>query len=125
MIGKLCAAALLSAFMGAMLSEYGWKGKRAFSAVCALLLMCAVLPELSRIFGSVSRITEATGLSEVATSALKVVGVGYIFGLTSEVCTELGETGLSRCCSLVCRVEIFLIVLPYFEELIIAATELI
>ena len=125
MIGKLCAAALLSAFIGALLAEYGWRGKRAFGALCALLLCCAVLPGITEIFTAVNGIALSTGTSEVAESALKVVGAGYVFGFASEICTELGEAGIAKCCGVICRVEIFLIVLPYFVELIGAATELI
>lgn len=125
MIGKFFAVALLSAFIGALLSEYGWKGKRAFGALCAILLCCAVLPGMTEIFTAVKGITLSTGISEVAEAALKVVGTGYVFGFAAEICTELGESGIAKCCGVVCRVEIFLIVLPYFIELIGAATELI
>ena len=125
MIGRLFAAALLSAFIGALLSEYGWRGKRAFGALCALMLCCAVLPSITEIFTAVKGLTVSTGISEVAEAALKVVGTGYVFGFASEICTELGETGIAKCCGLICRAEIFLIVLPYFAELIGAATELI
>ena len=125
MIGRLCAAALLCAVMGALLSEYGWKGKRAFSALCVLLVLSAALPELAEIFDRTDSLITVTGISEVSVTALKIIGAGYAFGLVGDLCSELGETGIARCCAAVGRVEIFLLVLPYFEELILSAVRLI
>ena len=125
MIGRLVAASLLAALMGALLSEYGWRGKRAFSALCALLIICAVIPELSDMLGAVRELVGITGVGEVGAAAVKVVGTGYVFGLTADICTELGEGGVARACGVVCRIEIFLIVLPYFVEIISAATRLL
>ncbi len=125
MIGRLIAASLLAALMGALLSEYGWRGKRAFSALCVLLIICATLPELSEMLGAVKELVSTTGAGEVGAAAVKVIGTGYVFGLTSDICTELGENGVARACGIACRIEIFLIVLPYFIEIIGAATRLL
>ena len=125
MTGRLIASALLAALMGALLSEYGWRGKKAFSALCALLLICAVIPEAAKMMGAVGKIVDATEVGEVGAAAVKVIGTGYVFGITSDICTELGEGGVARACGVVCRIEIFLIVLPYFLEILDAAVGLL
>lgn len=125
MIFKICAAGLLCAALGMLLSEMGWRGKRVFTAVCAAVLLSALSEGVSSLFGKVMSVSEAAGISEVAKSAVKIIGVGYIFGVSSDICTELGENTLAGTLTMAGRVEILLIVLPYFIKILSFGLELI
>ena len=56
---------------------------------------------------------------------LKMVGVGYAFGVCSDVCRELGETSLSGVVALLGRVEILVLSVPFVKRIIECSVELI
>ena len=113
---RVCAIALLTVILGAVLSELGFKSKKLVS-ILAILIMLAMLGEgIAALVGKLISFSEMTRIGEAATCALKVVGIGYLFGITSDICRELGEGGVANAVGLVGRVETFLVVLPYFEK---------
>ena len=122
---KICLTALLAATVGLLLSELGFKGKRAYSAVAAVVLISFAGEGLAELLRGACGFSDYLGVSEVASAALKVLGCGYIFGMCSDLCTDLGESGLGRVLALAGRVEILLIVFPYFEDTISLGLELL
>ncbi len=125
MIIKLCMMAVLMAVVGTVLSGLGCKYKGVFSVLCAVILLSGLGEGLSRLFSGVLGLSEAAGISDVAACALKIVGVGYVFGISSEVATELGEGGVARTLLLLSKCEMLLIVLPYLNEILSFGMELI
>jgi hypothetical protein len=117
MMLKLLAASLLCAALGAVLSELGFKGKRIFAALALTLILCGVLGGASDIISSVLGIAEGAGIGAAARVALKVVGLGYVFGLVGDVCEELGERGIASAVTVAGRIEILVLVFPYFLEI--------
>jgi hypothetical protein len=51
-------------------------------------------------------------------AGLKIVGVGYLSGIASDLCTDLGEGGLARGATVLGRLEIAVICLPFLEKII-------
>ena len=125
MIPKICALALLSALLSVVLSDLGFKSKRQFSVLCLLLIFSALAENVFSVISRVTEIANVAGISEAAKCAVKAVGAGYIFGFTSEVCAELGENRIASTVILVGRIEIFLLVLPYFEKTVSLGLELL
>ena len=118
MIPRAAALGILLAVVGFLLSEMGFKGKRAFALFSLVVLCFSVVGELGEIFSAVSSVSEEVGISGVLRGALKVVGLGYVFGISSDVSEELGEKGIAKGLTLVGRVEIFGISLPYIKDII-------
>lgn len=125
MIPKICAVGLLVALVGALLSECGWRGKKMFGVLCATVLLAGLGESVSLLFGGVTVLSESAGISEVASAALKVVGAGYVFGFSADVARELGESSVASALTLAGRVEILLLVFPYFQKIISLGVELI
>ena len=48
---------------------------------------------------------------------IKIMGVGYVFGIGADICRELGEGGVANALLGVGRVEILLICMPAFSEI--------
>jgi hypothetical protein len=71
------------------------------------------------------RIVEDTGIADAADKAIRAVGLGYVFGFTSDICNSLGESTLASLVTAVGRVEIFLLALPYFVKTIELGMELL
>ena len=118
MIPKICAIGLLSAILSAFLGEMGFKSKKLLSLLAILLLLGTMNDGIAVIMGKILPFSDTVGISEACKSALKTVGLGYLFGFTADVCAELGETGVSKAVSIAGRVEIILVALPYFEKTI-------
>ena len=117
MMWRIALGGLLSAVVGVVLTEMGFKGKRAFAAVCFTLLLSMAFGEATDMLGTVLGFAEGAGIGKVARVALKVVGVGYIFGFASDICEELGERGAASAMSAAARIEIILLIFPYFMEI--------
>lgn len=115
---KICAIGLLCALVGMLLSEYGWRGKKLFAVISVLLIISFITDSVVGVVGEVREFAEYAGISEAAECALKVVGVGYIFGVCADICSELGESSISSALVSVGRIESFLLVLPYIKKII-------
>ena len=61
---------------------------------------------------------EGAKISEIATSAAKIIGVGYLFGRGADVIAELGEGMISKGLLVAGKIEILLIALPYFKDIL-------
>lgn len=122
---KLIGTALLLTVTAFLLRQLGWKGAPVFAVICTVLLLVETADSLARIFNSVTLVGEAGDVSEPLRAALKTLGAGYLFGISADVCRELGESGIAKAVEVVGRVEIIAIVVPYFERIIKVGIELI
>lgn len=113
---RVIGCALISALLGVLLKELGFAGSRmilllgtvgaiGFAAVCVGEVM-------EGIVGLSSENAEYVGV------ILKMVGISYVAGVCSDICTDLGQTSLSGAISSVGRVEIMILSLPYVKRII-------
>ena len=116
MIHKAGAVAITVVLVGGMLSELGFRSRRLLSTIGLLLILCLGLDAVGEMTGRVMEIADLAGISQAAKCILKTVGVGYIGSLVSGICEGLGESTLSSAVMLICRLEAFIIILPYFEK---------
>jgi hypothetical protein len=65
------------------------------------------------------------GLAEPVSAALKVLGLGYLYGICADVCRDMSESGIAKAVEAVGRVEIVAVVMPFFEEIIKVGVELL
>ena len=101
---KLIAYVMITLFLGVILRELGFKGAKLvfLLGMISVIGACAIcIGKLTSSFGTFGRES-----GEYATAMLKIVGVGYAFGICSDICTELGEGGLAGAVTLFGRVEI-------------------
>ena len=122
---RICFIGLLVAVLAALLSELGFKQKRLLVTLSLVIMLSLLADGIAGIFTSALSIADSEGIGEVARCAVKAVGLGYVFGFTGEVCEELGERGIANAIAIGARVEIFLLVLPYFEKTVRLGVELL
>ena len=120
--GRVIAYALITAVLGVVLRELGFRGTRLVMLIGTVSLIGA---SVTYIGDALSLLPSVQDGGEYAVAMLKIVGVGYAFGICSDVCRELGESGVANAVGLVGRVETFLAVLPYFEKMIELGAELL
>ncbi len=107
-----------------LLRSFGWRGAPVFAAVCGALLISEAVSGLALIFDGSIFSVYGDGLSEPISAALKILGLGYLFGICADICRELGEPGIAKSVEVAGRVEIMLVVLPFFEEILRVGSEL-
>lgn len=116
--------ALFVAFMAFMLRSMGYEGARLISVVGTVSILCAVVLGAGKLMGSLPKELLSGRVAEVAEVSLKIMGVGYIFGIVADICRELGEAGLANAVQGLGRVEILLLSVPYITEVVSAAAKM-
>ena len=90
-----------------------------------MILLTEASGLLRAVLHSVRDIGAVAGLAEPVRAALKVLGLGYLYGICADVCRDLSEAGIAKAVEAVGRVEIVAVIMPYFEEIIKVGVELI
>lgn len=113
---RVVGCVLICALLGVLLKELGFAGSR-------LILLLGTVGAVGFAAICVGRmIEEIPGLSEgnreYTEAILKMVGIGYVAGVCSDICTDLGQTSLAGAISSVGKVEIMLLSMPYVRRII-------
>lgn len=119
---KVCGVAIIVAIMGYVLSELGFKGKRAFSVLCTVILLLVFSSLVSDLMEKITGFSLDKNSQRLISSALKITGIGHAFGISSDICSELSEGGVASVLALIGKLEIALIIIPYIGELMEYAT---
>lgn len=125
MTARVVALALLAALVGLLLRECGFRGSAIFSAVTAVIALGIAVGAAAEILTFATELSVAAGAAEAGAVALKLLGVGYLFGFARDTCEALGERALSSVVALCGRIESALIVIPYFKRILSVAISLL
>lgn len=125
MILKIFGAVLLLCISAFLLRCFGWRGAPVFALVCVIIILNESSEALSGIFNTVNSVSALADMGEPLGAALKILGLGYLFGISADICRELSESGIAKAVEVVGRVEIIAVVMPFFEEIIRVGVELI
>ena len=124
MILKICGVAILGTFTVFILKSFGWKG----SALVSVAVIVTLTSFFDFFFGEIKKIFDTVayidGLEEATRLILKVIGIGYISGISSDICRELGEGGIASLVTTLSRLEIFVVISPLFYEILTLGLEL-
>ena len=120
---KILACAFITVFLGVVLKELGFKGVKLISLLTTVSLIGASVIYLGELISVLPGLSGSS--KEYAKAILKIVGVGYAFGICSDVCRELGETSLANAVILFGRIEIIMISLPFVKMILEKGVELI
>ena len=121
----IIALSLIGAFLALVLKEIGFKGARLISAVVCVTVFFFATSGIGKIMKAVFTAADVGGVEEAAGCMMKIVGIGYVFGICSDLCREVGENGVASALQMAGRVEILLISVPFITEIIGYARELI
>ena len=124
MIVKVCAIALLGGTSAFILKCFGAKGAPLIAVATILTLFSlfdSYFTEIISIFDTVSGIE---GVAEGSKTIVKVLGIGYLSSVSSDICREIGEGGIASVIVTVARLEALLVALPIFEDVLSFGLEL-
>ena len=125
MIPKICLFAIISVLLAVLLGSLGFKSKGLFITLAALLMLGTLQNDLSNIFGEIVSFSESAGITDATKTALRVVGLGYVFGFTSEICLSLGEPLIASVVTAAGRVQLLVVVYPYIRDVVKLGVELL
>ena len=102
----------------------GYEGSRLISVVGTVSLLCAVVLGVGRLMDSLPSELLSGKVAAVAEVSLRIMGVGYVFGIVADICRELGEVGLANAAQGLGRVEILMLSVPYITEAVGSAVKM-
>ncbi|MBQ9070869.1 MAG: stage III sporulation AC/AD family protein [Clostridia bacterium] len=122
---KLCACLLISAALVVILKNFGFKGAPLVAAVVALAFASSLLSRFSTLGGALSFLSSYPESEKYVKAAAKAVGIGYLAGISSDICREIGEAGIGKCITVGARIELVILAVPFIEEILSAAGSLV
>lgn len=120
-----CGMGMIGAFLSFILSSMGYSGSRLISTSAVITLLILAAGTVGDALSELAWIAETAGISGVAETALKVVGIGYVAGACYDVCIDMGERGIASAVLTVGRAEILLIIAPAVSEILKLAVGMI
>lgn len=109
---------LIFAVLGFLLRELGFRGAPLFGVLGISLLFILLVPRMGNILAELDGVINTAGISELATAALKILGVGYTTGISADICKEIGEGGIARAMESLGKVEILAVSMPYIVRIV-------
>ena len=125
MIMRLSAVALLTAVSALFISESGRGLRRPVILVGAVILLSMAVSRVGEMTEGLLSLASDAGVGEVCTAAMKVMGAGYVFGICSDLCRELDAPIVASALSFGGRVEILLLIMPYFVKTVSLGVEML
>ena len=119
---KIAFLGLIFAFSAVLLKNLGWRGASVFTS----LGIVVILSEMRNIFPEIEKLSELwLTLGDGGVAMLKILGLGYLFGISAEISRELGEAGIASALTLAGRFEIIAIAIPFISEIFSLALSLV
>ena len=108
-----------------VLKAFGWKGAP-IVAVAALLTLISVFSNRFEVIGQIFDAVEGVeGMEECTGYILKILGIGYIAGICSDICKELGESAIASTVMTAAKIESLVIISPMILEIMTLGLELV
>jgi hypothetical protein len=118
MIFKACALALVAVFCTVILRELGWRGAGITATLVAVILFSALAEGIASGAREIEGLTSLAELSDYGKCVLKIIGLGYVYGMSADICRDMDRGSVASALCAVGRVEILLTVLPYFRKIL-------
>ena len=115
---KIAGFAIIGAICAYFLAELGFKGSRLVAAVPAVCLLVLAAERLGTLLSGADEIMSFSGVTDIGGALIKIVGIGYVTGICSDICREVGSERISDGVTLIGRLECLAVVLPYFMKII-------
>ena len=122
----MVGSAVLMASLALVLREIGYRGAGVFAVISMVVILISSFEKLGEVINGLFNISSfSEALEEKIGIALKIVGISYVFGISSDICRNLGEGGIAKALEVAGRVEILLISFPFVEEIFEIGVELL
>lgn len=110
------AAAMAALFCTVLLKECGFRGFGLVSTVGIIALFVLTVGKIGELLTEIREIADGFGIADTAALAVKAVGISYCFGIASDICRNMGESGIASAVDSIGRLELALLSLPLIKQ---------
>ena len=122
----ISALAVVEAVLSVMLRRYHGEYGMLLSIGCGLLLLLAILQQISPAVRQINDFLEASGIpQEYILVLFKALGICYLTQFAADSCRDAGESALAVKAEIAGRVAVLLISLPLLSQVASTAMDLI
>ena len=100
-----------------ILKAFGWRGAPLVAIASMVVLIGFIVASFENIQVIFETLEKEDGIAESCEYLLKILGIGYVSGISSDICRELGECGIASVITTVARIESLVIILPLVIEI--------
>ncbi len=122
---KLCGFAIIGAVSFFLLSVAGWSGAKSINAAVFTVIFGAAMMKLEGGADTLGGLFTEPLINDAASVILRAVGIVFIAEATSETCRSLGAESSAVGIDFACRAELFVLVLPLFEQILTLSVSLL
>ena len=122
---SVCIALTLVAAAALLLKNLGFRGAGVFVCAAIVFLIRSFSGALTSFGETYDFLVSRADVAEYARAAAKVVGIGYLSGICSDVCREMGEGGIAKCIGVITRLELVAVAAPFILKMLETAFALI
>lgn len=122
---RICGAALLLAVSGAILGEISQRARLPVRLSGTVVLYGGVLLLLLPLLVRLGDMTEGYGIAPYVELLLRCLGVALLAQIVSDLCRDVGESGLSSLVEMAAKALILFSLLPTLETLLAAVEGLL
>lgn len=115
---KVLILGIVISFIAVLLKQI----KPEYAILCiivgSIILIITILNSISDLFGFFSSVVDKTGIdSQMFTTILKIIGVGYLIEFTAGICSDSGNSSIADKVVLAGKILIFTMSLPIISSL--------
>ena len=107
-----------------ILKCFGFKGAPIIAAIAFVTLSASALSGMPAFLSLFEQLRSFVA-DRYIDSAVRIVGVSYLCGISGDVCRELGEGGIAKSISVISKLEMIAIAAPFISEIFSELTDLI
>ena len=122
---KICGGAVIAAVCAFFLKESSKTAAVSAAALGLTVLMGTVVGRLLTVLSPLKQLFGTNGANEYMTVMLKGLGIGMTVRITSDICKDMGENGLSGCIELAGKAEILILCFPILAKIVTSVRELL
>ncbi len=119
------AVLLLIAALSLILKNFGFRGAPVFVSVALVFVISCFDEGFITIKNTYTELISYADIGEYSSAAMKVVGIGYLSGISSDICREIGENGVAKCIAVISKLEIIGIAAPFLCQVVSLCAELL
>ncbi len=122
---KICGGALIAAGCAFLIKESSKGGAVSAAIIGLTVIMGTVLTGLFSVISPLKEAMSENGVSDYVNVMFKGLGIGITVKLTSDICSDLGESGIADCVELAGRTEILILCMPILIKILNSVKELL
>lgn len=119
LVFKIAAFSVISAILAVLMKQYRPEISMQIGIVSGLLILLAVVEQITGIIGTITDIAAGFGLETAYLNIVfKVIGISYIAQFAAQTCKDAGENAIAAKVELAAKILMLTLALPIVTSLL-------